>query len=83
MTQAELAEQADLGTVFISKIERGVANPSTQTLTEIAKALDIPLRDLFDFDESGGWSVEAESVTFLFKDQNGRQLRKTYKLVES
>lgn len=47
-SQEKLAEKADLSTVFISRIERGVESPSVDNLLKIAKALDVRVRDLVD-----------------------------------
>lgn len=41
MTQAELAEKADLSTGFIGDIERGRANPSLQNVEILAQVLEI------------------------------------------
>jgi transcriptional regulator with XRE-family HTH domain len=45
-SQEKLAEKADLSTVFISRIERGVESPSVDNLAKIAKALGVRVRDL-------------------------------------
>jgi len=45
-SQEQLAEKADLSTVFISRIERGVESPSVDNLLKIAKALGVRVRDL-------------------------------------
>lgn len=45
-SQEKLAEKADLSTVFISRIERGVESPSVDNLLKIAKALGVRVRDL-------------------------------------
>jgi transcriptional regulator with XRE-family HTH domain len=47
-SQEKLAEKADLSTVFISRIERGVESPSLDNLVKIAKALGVPVQDLVD-----------------------------------
>ena len=47
-SQEKLAEKADLSTVFISRIERGVESPSVDNLVKIAKALRVQVRDLVD-----------------------------------
>jgi transcriptional regulator with XRE-family HTH domain len=46
-TQMQLSIDAKLDRSFISDIERGVKEPTTQTLDQIAKALNISLSDLF------------------------------------
>ena len=45
-SQEKLAEKADLSTVFISRIERGVESPSVDNLVRIARALGVRVRDL-------------------------------------
>ena len=47
-SQEKLAEKADLSTVFISRIERGVESPSVDNLLKIAKALGVRVRDLVE-----------------------------------
>ncbi len=51
LSQSQLAFEASLPLMQISRIERGVINPSISTLSAVAKALDIPLKDLFDFEK--------------------------------
>lgn len=48
MTQEELAEKAGLHRAYFWDIEQG-RNVSIKTAYKIAKALDITLKDLFDF----------------------------------
>jgi len=47
-SQEKLAERANLSTVFISRIERGIESPSLDNLVKIAKALGVRVRDLVD-----------------------------------
>jgi len=44
MTQKELAERTGIDQSDISKIERGVANPSLSTLKRLAEGMDTVLR---------------------------------------
>lgn len=53
LTQGELAEITGLSTSFISSMERGINAASFETLESLAKALDVPVKDLFDFDSYG------------------------------
>jgi len=46
LTQASLAEAADLATNYIGEIERGEAKPTLQTILAIADALEISPSDL-------------------------------------
>jgi transcriptional regulator with XRE-family HTH domain len=52
LTQAELAEVADLSTHFISMVEHGEVSPSLPTLARLAAALNLSLSSIFDFDRS-------------------------------
>ena len=46
LTQAALAKRAGLSRVALGRIERGGVLPRARTLTALAKALDVPVRDL-------------------------------------
>lgn len=48
-TQEELALEAGLNRAYIGYIERGERNPSTETISKIAKALKVSARDLLPF----------------------------------
>jgi len=48
-TQEKFAEKTDYSVEFISFVERGINAPSIEGCARIAKALGIPLKDLFDF----------------------------------
>ena len=47
LSQAKLAEMADVHEKHISKIETGRFNPNFETLNKILAALDIKLEDVF------------------------------------
>jgi len=51
MTQIALAEKVDISRTHISNIEapNGTTSVSLDTLFDIADALEIPVKDLFDF----------------------------------
>lgn len=50
ITQAQLAIDCDFDVSVISRIERGVVNTSLSNLKLIALALNINLKELFDFE---------------------------------
>ncbi|MCD2185951.1 helix-turn-helix domain-containing protein [Actinomycetospora soli] len=43
---ADVAERAGISPQYLSEIERGVKDPSSEILAAVAGALDLPLRDL-------------------------------------
>lgn len=46
ISQEQLALVANVDRSFISRLERGIANPSYLMLRQVAKALEISLKDL-------------------------------------
>jgi transcriptional regulator with XRE-family HTH domain len=46
LSQEKLAEKSDLSTVFISRVERGKESPTIDSLSKIANALKVRVRDL-------------------------------------
>ena len=48
LSQEDLANEADIPLSQIGRIERGENNPTISTLFVIAKALEIPLKNLLD-----------------------------------
>lgn len=51
MTQEEMAERADFSRSYYTEIETGKRNVSLLNLYRLAKALEIPLSRLVNFDE--------------------------------
>ncbi|MFQ5456388.1 MAG: helix-turn-helix domain-containing protein [Nitrospirota bacterium] len=49
LTQEKLAEKTGLSVEYISRLERGVAQPSFKTMTIIAESLSVTIKDFFDF----------------------------------
>lgn len=52
LTQEQIAEAIERTPEAISNIERGQSLPSLDTLERLAKALDVPLAEFFDKDET-------------------------------
>lgn len=51
LSQEALAARADISVDFLGLIERGINAPSFETLEKLAKALDVPVQELFDFED--------------------------------
>jgi transcriptional regulator with XRE-family HTH domain len=51
ITQERLAEGISVSVDLISNIERGVNAPSFETIQKLSEALNVPVKDLFDFSE--------------------------------
>jgi transcriptional regulator with XRE-family HTH domain len=66
LTQAVLAEKADISVIFLSSIERGTKFPNPDILARIAKALEVEAFELFKGDLVP--SDSKELVTHLSKE---------------
>jgi transcriptional regulator with XRE-family HTH domain len=66
LSQADLAEKADISITFLSNIERGNKWPYPDTLVNIAKSLDIEVFELFKSENAN--SEVKEAVSHLVKD---------------
>lgn len=71
LTQAELAEAIEKAFETISNIERGKTAPNFSTLSDIAEALDVPLRDFFDFGD-GDTTDERQALLFQLNTLVGK-----------
>jgi len=49
LTQAQIAEKAGISTVYMQRIETANSTCTLNTLIDIADALNIPLKKLFEF----------------------------------
>lgn len=61
LTLKDLSQRADLSVPYLSDIERGVVNPSVETVHKIAKAYDMTFKDLVTGVEELG---ESTHVTY-------------------
>lgn len=58
MTQNDLAFKSGLGREYISTVECGKRNISIDAIEKISSALGLPLKELFDFEESQNVSTK-------------------------
>lgn len=49
LTQEKLAEMAGISLDYLGKIEVNINRPGIKTILKISNALDIPIKNLFDF----------------------------------
>ena len=49
-SKTKLAELADCDLTYIGKIEKSEKYPNLKMIFKLAEALDVPTKDLFDFD---------------------------------
>ncbi len=73
MTQEDLAAAVGVSTEAISSIERGVNNPSFDTMEHIAEALGVTMADLFTYaDDRKGASQKRRRALALAADAAAR-----------
>jgi transcriptional regulator with XRE-family HTH domain len=67
LTQEKLGSKADVSYKFVGEIERGLQNPSFDTLEKIAGALDVELFELFRFEHeaTNRKDIEARMVKIV------------------
>jgi len=74
LSQEELANRAGLHRTYITDVERGSRNPSLDTIQKLARALQVPLSQLFLQIESAGAEAAppkaAEAVEILVVESN-------------
>ena len=51
LSQEEIADRAGIHVTYLSGVERGLRNPSIRNVRRLARALGVPTRELFSFDE--------------------------------
>ena len=50
LSQEQFAEKAGISLPLLSELERGIANPTLQTLEKIAHAMDLAVAEMLDAD---------------------------------
>ena len=75
-TQQELAKKADIGTVYLGEIERGIKMPSLNIFIKIIEALDISADYILRDALSSGGTYIFDEITDQLKDLTPQQ-RKT------
>lgn len=58
LTQQKLADKIGKGLNFVGKIEVAYSKPSFDTIIQISEALNVELKDLFDFKETEKQVIE-------------------------
>lgn len=62
LTQEELAEHTNLSVEYISRIERGLASPSFDSIAALADSLRVEPLQLFDFSQLNSPQVSSNKI---------------------
>ncbi|HHH9302143.1 helix-turn-helix domain-containing protein [Pseudomonas aeruginosa] len=69
MTQKDLSRASGISVPQIGRYETGVSKPRMTALVKLAKALDVPVEVLQDYDD------EPESVSLILETEGGAQMQ--------
>lgn len=84
LTQAELAERAEVGMKYVGEIERGRTNPTLRLVWRLSEALGVEVFEFFLFsvtDREQDSSLRAQIVR-LVKDRQGKDLERTIQILK-
>lgn len=82
LSQDKLAEKAGMSVKHLGKIERGTANASIKCLTEIAKALDMPVRDILEVEHEQNQEELLADLTLALPKLPLKDVQIVYRLVK-
>lgn len=92
LTQERLAEKTSMSVEYISRLERGIGQPSFKTLSTMAEVLDVEVKDFFDFkgpivfqdkkEEAKQKKEYLEVISEGLKDMGVRELAVVYNVVK-
>ena len=86
ITQENLAELVDRSKNHISKIEQGLTNPPLDLLISISNALNVPLKELFDFskfDDNLSAEEISKTLSSISDKKQANLLFEIYKLIDN
>jgi transcriptional regulator with XRE-family HTH domain len=87
MTQARLADKADLSIDLISRIERGERAPSLESIEKLSSALNVSPSLLFNFEGKNFEALaegpqEAFEILNLLKGKKTKQIKKVFEIAK-
>ena len=85
LSQEKLGFKAGLNTSFIGQVERGEKSPTIISLEKIANALDVQLKELFQFDEDVSSVADMtfiEKITYELKGRTGEEQEAVYQFIK-
>ena len=84
LSQERLAEKAGISSKYLSRIEMGQHFPSIDILTKLANALNVELKDFFEFAHKAKNARELKrSLNDLLNEANEEKLRLVVKVLRA
>ena len=81
LTQAQLAEKIGMETTNLCKLENGGQIPKEENIEKLAKALQVNIRDLFDFGYMKSPQTLKEELIDIINVSERPELELYYKLI--
>ena len=83
LTLEKLAELAELTPNHIAKLEAAKSNPSFTALSNLSKALNIEMKDLFDYEDFKKPEYIAQKLKNVLENADTKYLHLLYKIHKS
>ena len=83
LSQDQLSEKVNIDPKHLSRIEVGKSYPSLATLEKIAKALNVEIKDLFEYMHEVKGKELTENIIRLLKESDEEKLRLILKITRA
>ena len=83
MKQVELAELIDMEATNLSKLEKGVHLPKEENLNKITNALNVDIKDLFDFGHLKTKEELVRDINRIFEQSSLEEMQFFHKILTS
>lgn len=80
LSQEQLSEKVDIDPKYVSFIE---CSPSLETMESIARALEVEIKDLFEFAHLQAGGVKAEEIEKLLEGADEEKKRTIMKIIRA
>lgn len=81
LTQAALSEKIGMETTNLCKLENGGQLPKEENIEKLAKALQVNIKDLFDFGYMKSPTTLQQDLIKIIKNSDRRELEMYYKII--
>lgn len=81
LTQFQLAEILNMESSNLSKIERGIQIPKEESLEKIARAFQVSVKDLFDYEHFDDKKALLKKINKILENSSESSLQKYYKIL--
>jgi len=83
LSQEKFAELAETSPNYLSRMERGTENPTIDMLIKLSKALEVEMREMFDFGHVPGRKELKDSLQTFLKTADEPTLRLAVKIIRA